>query len=59
MKKVHVTLVKSIIDRPERQKNTVRALGLKRINHTVVHDESPQIKGMIDKVIHLVKVDYK
>jgi large subunit ribosomal protein L30 len=59
MKKVHVTLVKSIIDRPERQKNTVRALGLKRINHTVVPDESPQVKGMIDKVIHLVKVDYK
>ncbi len=57
MGKVKVTQVKSLIDRPKRQKDTVKALGLKRINHTVEHEASPQIMGMIAKVSHLVKVE--
>ncbi len=57
MKKLRVTQVKSIIDRPERQKATVRALGLRKMNQVVEHDDSPQIRGMISKVEHLVTVE--
>jgi len=56
-KQLKITLVRSIIDSHFRQKRTIRALGLKRINHSVVHDETPQIMGMINKVSHLVKVE--
>ena len=59
MKNIEITLVKSLIDRPERQKLTVKALGLGKINSKVVHKESPQILGMIEKVKHLVNVEYK
>lgn len=58
MAKVTVTQVKSIINRPERQKNTVKALGLRRINHSVEHEATPQILGMIEKIKHLVKVEH-
>ncbi len=58
-KKVEITLVRSLIDRPKRQKITVKALGLGRINSTVVHTATPQVLGMINKVSHLVKVEYK
>ena len=57
MAKVKITQVKSLIDRPKRQKETVKALGLKKINDTVVKDVTPQIEGMINKVAHLVKVE--
>lgn len=57
MAKVKVTQVKSTIDRSKRQKDTIKALGLKRINHSVEHDATPQILGMIAKVNHLVKVE--
>jgi large subunit ribosomal protein L30 len=57
MAKVKITQVKSLIDRPRRQKDTVKALGLKKINHTVVKEVNPQIMGMINKVAHLVKVE--
>ncbi|MEL6968881.1 MAG: 50S ribosomal protein L30 [Bacteroidota bacterium] len=57
MAKVKITQVKSLIDRPKRQKDTVKALGLKKINDTVVKDVTPQITGMINKVAHLVKVE--
>lgn len=57
MAKVKITQVKSLIDRPKRQKETVKALGLKKINDVVVKDVTPQIEGMIDKVSHLVKVE--
>jgi len=56
-KQLKITQVRSIIDSHFRQKRTIRALGLKRINHSVVHDETPQIMGMINKVSHLVKVE--
>lgn len=49
-----VTQVKSVIGRPEDQKRTVRALGLKRINDTNILPDKPEIRGMINKVRHLV-----
>ena len=57
MAKLKITQRKSSIDRPKRQKATLEALGLKKINHSVVHDDKPQIKGMIDRVSHLVEVE--
>ena len=56
MTKVKITLVKSGIDRPERQKRTLRALGLGKMQRTVEKELTPQIKGMISKVQHLVEV---
>ena len=53
MAKVKVTQIKSIIDRPKRQKDTMVALGLRRINHSVIKEVTPQIMGMIAKVAHL------
>ena len=57
MAKVKITQVKSVIDRPQRQKDTIKALGLKRINDTVVKEGTQQIMGMINKVSHLVTVE--
>ena len=54
--KLRVTQVRSVIDRSKDQKATVRALGLLRINHSVVKDDRPEIRGMIAKVSHLVRV---
>ncbi len=56
-KALRVTLVKSPIGYPERQKRTVRALGLRRLNQTVEHADAPEIRGMITKVSHLVQVE--
>lgn len=56
MAKVKVTQVKSTIDRPERQKRTIKALGLGKINKSIIVENTPQIKGMIEKVSHLVLV---
>jgi large subunit ribosomal protein L30 len=57
MGKVKITQVRSIIDRSKRQKATIKALGLRKINHSVEHEATPQILGMIAKVSHLVKVE--
>lgn len=57
MKKIKVTQVKSTIDRPERQKRTMVALGLRKLHATVEVDATPQILGMVSKVNHLVKVE--
>jgi large subunit ribosomal protein L30 len=57
MKKVKVTQVKSVIDRSERQKRTMQALGLTKMNKTVEKEATAQITGMIAKVSHLVKVE--
>ncbi len=46
-----------MIDYPERQRRTLEALGLRRIGRTVVHDDTPQIRGMLKKVEHLVRVE--
>ncbi len=56
-KKLRITLVKSMISSPERQTATVRALGLSKINQTVVQQDSPVIQGMLAKISHLVKVE--
>ncbi len=56
MAKVNVKLVKSIIGRQKDQIDTVKALGLKKINSEVEHEDTPQIRGMIQKVLHLVEV---
>jgi large subunit ribosomal protein L30 len=57
MKKIKITLVKSPIDRPERQKKTLAALGLNKANAAKEVDATPQILGMVRKVEHLVKVE--
>lgn len=56
MKKIKVTLVKSPIDRPERQKLTLKALGLNKMNASKAMEATPQILGMVRKVEHLVNV---
>lgn len=57
MKKLRITQVKSSIDRSERQKRSLQALGLKKMHQTVEHDGTPQILGIIEKVKHLVTVE--
>lgn len=57
MAKIKITQVKSGIDRPERQKLTLKALGLKKMHATVEVEATPQILGMVRKVNHLVKVE--
>ncbi len=56
-KTLRITLVRSPIGYSMRQKRTVRALGLRRMNQTVEQQDSPVIRGMISKVSHLVKVE--
>ncbi|MCX6206914.1 MAG: 50S ribosomal protein L30 [Bacteroidota bacterium] len=57
MKKIRIKLVKSGIDRPERQKLTLQALGLNKLNATKEVEATPQILGMVNKVSHLVTVE--
>jgi large subunit ribosomal protein L30 len=57
MAKIRVTQVRSTINRSKRQKATIQALGLKRLNVPVEHEATPQILGMIRKVDHLVRVE--
>jgi len=56
-KKLKITQTRSIIDQIEPQKRTIRALGLGRPNYSVIKNDTPQIRGMIRKVIHLVRVE--
>jgi large subunit ribosomal protein L30 len=55
--KLKVTQIRSVIHRPKDQKATVRRLGLHRLGETVVKDDRPEIRGMIAKVSHLVRVE--
>ncbi len=57
MKKLKVTQVRSSIGRPARQKRSLQALGLRKMHHSVEHEGTPQILGMIDSVKHLVIVE--
>jgi large subunit ribosomal protein L30 len=57
MAKIRITQIKSGIDRSERQKQTLIALGLKKLHATKEVEATPQILGMINKVNHLVKVE--
>ena len=56
-KKLKITQIRSAIRRQENQKRTIRALGIRRMQQTVVHNDTPQIRGMIARVHHLVKVE--
>jgi large subunit ribosomal protein L30 len=56
-KKLKITQTKSAIGRLANQKATIRALGIRKLNQTVVHDDNPTIRGMIGTVAHLVKVE--
>lgn len=57
MAKLKITQTRSGIDRPERQKRTLHALGLRKMNATVEVEATPQVLGMVRKVTHLVKVE--
>ncbi|GGA51702.1 50S ribosomal protein L30 [Paenibacillus physcomitrellae] len=57
MAKLQITLVRSLIGRPENQRTTVNTLGLRKINQTVTHEDNAAIRGMINHVTHLVKVE--
>ena len=59
MTRLQITWVKSAIGYSERQKNTIRALGLRRLGDVVEQPDSPAIRGMLDKVSHLVRVETK
>ena len=55
--KLKLTQIRSLIDRPQGQRRTVRALGLRRLHHSVVKDDRPEIRGMAAKVAHLVRLE--
>ncbi len=57
MAKIRVTKIRSVIKRPENQKRTMEALGLRKIGQTVEHEDNPSIQGMIKSVNHLVSVE--
>jgi large subunit ribosomal protein L30 len=57
MSKIKIIQTKSIIDRPKDQKKTIEALGLGRPNWEKIHNDTPQIRGMVRKVTHLVRVE--
>ena len=56
MARIRITQVKSAVSRQADQGRTLKALGLRRINDSVEHDDKPEIRGMIQKVVHLVEV---
>jgi large subunit ribosomal protein L30 len=57
MTKIKITQIRSGIGRPLRQKRTLQALGIKKMQHSVEHEATPQILGMVHKIQHLVKVE--
>jgi len=56
-KTLRVTQIKSAIGFPKDQKATVKALGLLRLHHTVEHVDTPALRGMLNKIIHLIKIE--
>ena len=57
MAKIRITQFKSKNGKPERQKRTLEALGIRKLNHSVEHEATPQILGMVEKIKHLVRVE--
>ncbi|MBM3419610.1 MAG: 50S ribosomal protein L30 [Bacteroidetes bacterium] len=57
MKKIRITQIRSKIGRPENQKRVLEALGIHKLNHSVEHEATKPVLGMVDKVRHLVKVE--
>ena len=58
MAKIRITQVKSTIDRTQRQKDTIKALGIKKMHASVELEATPQIEGMVKKVQHLITVEH-
>lgn len=56
-KKLRVKLIRSLVGQPRKQREVVRGLGLRKLNSEVIKKDCPEIKGMINKVSHLVKVE--
>jgi len=57
MAEIKITWTKSGIGRPQNQRRIIKSLGLRRLHHSVVHQDSPTIRGMVNKVSHLVMVE--
>ncbi|PKB70961.1 MAG: 50S ribosomal protein L30 [SAR202 cluster bacterium Io17-Chloro-G6] len=57
MAEIKITWTRSGIGRPQNQRRIIKSLGLRRLHHTVVHQDSPTIRGMVNKVSHLVMVE--
>ena len=57
MTKIRITQIKSKNGKPERQKRTLEALGIHKLNHSVEHEATPQILGMVNKISHLIRVE--
>lgn len=57
MSKLKITQTRSLNKKPERQRRTMAALGLKRIRHSVVHEDTPEVRGMVERVRHLVEIE--
>ncbi len=57
MKKIKITLIKSLAGKKERHRRTIKALGLKKMHSSVIKEDNPQIRGMIDRVSYMVKVN--
>ncbi|MCP4632884.1 MAG: 50S ribosomal protein L30 [candidate division Zixibacteria bacterium] len=55
--KIKITQIKSAIGRLENQKRVLKALGIRKMHQTVIHEDSPTIMGMVDKVRHLIKIE--
>lgn len=55
--KLKITLIRSVVGRPEKQRKVTRGLGLNKMNQSVVRDDRPEIQGMIAKIPHLLKVE--
>jgi len=57
VKKIKITLIKSLAGKKERHRRTIKALGLKKMHSSVIKEDNPQIRGMISKVSYMVKVN--
>ncbi len=57
MTTLRITQIRSTIGTKPKQRGTIRALGLRRINHTVEHPDKPEVRGMLTRVSHLVRVE--
>ena len=57
MTQLKITWKRSFIGKPESQRKIIRSLGLRRLHHSVIHSDSPTIRGMVEKVIHLLAVE--
>ncbi len=57
MKKIKITLIRGLAGKKERQRRTIKALGLKKIGSSVIRKDNPQIRGMMDSVSHMVRIE--